>query len=374
MTNSELFNFTGKCLTLNENPEFGQEIIERCKADTIDWQQFVALCSNHLILPVIFLKFRSHGIIESLPDELSAHLSEIYQLNVKRNSRILRQLNEITRALKNSNICPVFLKGTGNLLDGLYSELGERILGDIDFLVPEKDYLLSAELLKIEGYSPVSEIPAYSDTKNSKHYPRLFHPEFDAVIEIHRLPIDEKYQSWFNSGIIDREKVTVSSLPGCYVASDKHKIVHNFIHSQLSNEGHLLGIISFRDLYDLYLLSKRFAVSETLQEIEPKQKAIAYFVFAEKVLSLPYKLYPKSNLQFSILYKKHSLNQNSSAFYQTYRIIVFIAQRIFIKYIGQSINSFYSARIRRSLIRRLSNRKWYGSHVRFYARFFNRNM
>jgi hypothetical protein len=372
MTNSELFYFTGKCLTLDENPGFSKEIIDKCNADVIDWQQFVALCSNHLILPAIYLKFKSHGIIEYLPDELSEHLLAIYQLNVKRNSRILKQVNEIASALNKNNIYPVFLKGTGNLLDGLYSDIGERILGDIDFLVPENDYLLSAELMKNEGYSAVSEIRAYTDVKTLKHYPRLFHPDFEAVIEIHRLPVNEKYQSWFNTAIIDCEKVMVSSIPGCYVESDRHKIIHNFIHSQLSNEGNLLGIVSFRDLYDLYLLSKRHTVSETLPEIRTKQMAIAYFVFAGKTLGLPYKLYPKSNLSSSLLCKKHSQNLSSSAFYHTYSIVVFITQRIFVKYLGQIIKSVYSHKMRQSIISRISSRKWYVDHLQFYKRFFKR--
>jgi len=370
MNNLELFYFAGKCLSLDENPGFSNEIIDRCKADAVDWEQFVALCSNHLILPAIYLKFKSHGIIEYLPDELSEHLLAIYHLNVKRNSKILKQVNEITSVLNKNKIYPVFLKGTGNLLDSLYSDIGERILGDIDFLVPENDYLLSAELMKKEGYSAVSEIRTYTDVKTLKHYPRLLSADYEAVIEIHRLPVTEKYQSWFNTGIIDREKVMVSSVSGCYVESDRHKIIHNFIHSQLSNEGNLLGIVSFRDLYDLYLLAKRYTVSETLPEIRTKQKAIAYFVFAGKTLSLPYKLYPKSNLSSSLLCKKHSLNLNSSAFYHTYRIIVFITQRIFVRYFGQIINSVYSNKMRQSIIRRISNRKWYGDHLQLYKRFF----
>jgi hypothetical protein len=188
------------------------------------------------------------------------------------------------------------------------------------------------------------------------------------------LPVAEKYQSWFNTGIIDREKVMVSSVSGCYVESDKHKIIHNFIHSQLSNEGNLLGIVSFRDLYDLYLLSKRYTVSETLPEIKTKQKAIAYFVFAGKTLSLAHKLYPHSNLSSRILCVKHSLNQNSSVFYQTYRNIVFIFQRIFVRYLGQFIKSLYSPKMRQSIVRRISSRKWYGDHLQLYKRFYRRKI
>lgn len=307
MNNKEIFYFTGKCLALDENPAFKSEIIEKCKNDLIEWEQFVGLCSNHLILPAIYLKFQSHGIIEYLPEDLAEFLKEVHHLNSVRNKQILLQLQEIMNILNEHEIFPTLLKGAGNLLDGLYADVGERILGDIDFLVPEKDYLLSAELMESNGYSTVSAIPAYSDLKSMKHYPRLYHPDFPAVIEIHRLPVREEYQSWFNTEIIDQEKKVVSSLNGCFVESDSHKIIHNFIHCQLSNKGYLHGIVSFRDLYDLYLLSKRTEVKNTIVHIKTKQIAISYFAFAGKALGLEERFKLKSNLVYWIFSDRKSV-------------------------------------------------------------------
>ena len=373
MTNKEIFYFAGKCLALDENPGFRTEIIDKSKSDLIDWQRFVVLCSDHLILPAIYLKFKSHDIIDYIPEELSEHLYEIYKLNVSRNNQILEQLHEITAVLNKNNIYPLFLKGAGNLLDGLYSNIGERILGDIDFLVSEKDYLISAELMKNTGYTKVSATSDYTDIKTLKHYPRLFHPDFIAIIEIHRIPIDENYQSWFNNEKIDREKITVSSLPGCYISSDHHRIIHNFIHSQLSNEGYLFGTVSLREIYDLFLLSKRFPLVETIPEIKTKQKAIAYFALARLVLGLDESFFPKRNFAFWILFRKHSLNLSSAIFYHVYRSIIFIAQRIFIDFFSLLIKSVYSKEKRQYLIKRMTNRNWYDDQVQLYTRFFKRN-
>ena len=55
-------------------------------------------------------------------------LKEIYDLNRESNQQILRQIDDITAILNKENIQPVFLKGTANLLDGLYSDLGERMM------------------------------------------------------------------------------------------------------------------------------------------------------------------------------------------------------------------------------------------------------
>lgn len=370
MTNLELFQFTGKCLTLDEHPGFEREIIGKCKEELIDWEHFVGLCSNHLVLPSIYLKFLSHDILGHLPVELSEHLKYIYELNVARNQQILIQLRHITEILNSNNIYPVFLKGSGNLIDGVYSDIGERILGDIDFLVPEKDYLRAGRLFEEEGYSSATPVLPHIDITNSKHYPRLSHPDFVASIEVHRIPVNENYLSKYNSSLIDKEKKTVESLPGCFVLSEKHKIIHNFIHSQLSNSGHSYGIISFRDIYDLYLLSKRSEIKETLPYIESKQKAIAYFVFAGSAFGLNGKFYPKSNLSARLLLKKHSLNLNSQVFYKIYRTAVYLKWQIFSKYIGQLLKAFYSKKMRQSIIKRLNNPKWYKTHLEYYKGFF----
>ena len=367
MTNLEMFYFTGKCLTLEEHPEFREEIIEM--ADSIDWEKFVALCSNHLILPVIYLKFKSHDILKYLPEELSGYLKEIYNLNLTRNNQILEQLREVNSILNIGNVYPVFLKGAGHLLDGLYSDTGERIMGDIDFLVPEKDYLLSAKLLQNTGY--LSDYPAYLDIESMKHYPRLYKADVPADLEIHRIPVTDKYQSWFNPELIGKEKKSVSTLDGCYVISDKHNIILNFIHGQLHHGGHFYGIVSYRDLYDLYLLSKRSAVKETIPEIKTKQKAIAYFVFAGKALGLNDTFYPKTNLSSWLFIKKHDLNLSSKAFYLTNRTVTYITQRILIGHTNQIIKSFYSGKMRQSIVNRLLNRSWYIEHLKSYTSFFS---
>lgn len=371
MTNKELFYFTGKCLTINEHHGFREEIIDMVAADSIDWEKFVTLCSNHLILPAIYLKFKKQEIIEYLPGELSEYLKEIYDLNLDRNNQILKQLQEITDILNKDNIYPIFLKGAGHLLDGLYSDIGERIMGDIDLLVSENEYLVAVKLLEKEGYS--TEGPCFLDIENLKHYPGLLKAGAPAHLEIHRLAVSRKYQSWFNKEMIDKGKMAVPTLIGCFALSDKHNIMHNFIHSQLGHEGHSYGIVSFRDLYDLYLLSKRSDVKETLPEIKTKQKAIAYFVFAGKAFGLPEKFYPTGNLSSWLFSKKHDLNLNSKVFYFIYRTVQYIKNRVIIGIPGQIIKSFYSKKMRKSVFNRISNPQYVRASLKAYKHFFIRN-
>lgn len=370
MNNRELFYFVGKCLALDANPGFRAEFVAKSSSDQMDWLRFVKLCSNHLVLPAVYIKLKSHDLLGCIPEELAAHLQEVYELNVSRNEQILRQLEVITNTLNKENIQPIFLKGAAYLLDGLYADIGERILGDIDFLVPESDYLIAANAFEGEGYSKFQETPDYADIKSAKHYPRLFHPGFIASIEVHRIPVNEKYAKWFDYKTIGINKKTVEQLPGCFVPSDHHKIIHNFVHSQLSNEGYLFGVVSLREIYDLLMLSKRFSLEKTLPEIKTKKKAIAYFALARVILGLDDKFFSKRNHFYKILFWKHSLNQNSVFFYHFNRSIIFIGQRILKGYIGQLFMAVYSKEKRQYLSRRIKDPKWYGDHLKLYTRFF----
>lgn len=370
MTKMELFYFTGKCLGLDNHPEFRAEIIHKIEAGVVGWSDFVELCDHHLILPSVYLRFEKHGIIDYLPANLAAHLKTIFELNLERNSRILIQISEVVKLLNSANIFPIFLKGSGNLIDGLYSSVGERIMGDIDLLVTETDYLRSAELLQASGYKANFE-GIYDPVEDMKHYPPLVHPDFVTHIEIHRMPVSEKYHKWLNYQVINREKKAVADYSGCFVLSDKHNIILNFLHGQLHHGGHARGIISYRDLHDLNLLSQRIDPLMVLSEMKYKSKAKAYFKFTEEAIGLNRQVGLSKNLSFRILKKKHKLNLTSPMFYNTNLFFVFLNER-FEKYFRHLGRFMYSNAGRKALIRRFKNREWYVHHLNMYTNFFGR--
>jgi len=368
MTKTELFYFTGKCLGLDNHPEFAAEIVRKNKNEEIDWSAFVEMCSNHLVLPTIYLRFERHGIISHLPTELTDHLKMIYDLNLERNSRILYQMTEITKLLNGDGIFPIFLKGGGNIIDGLYSSIGERILGDIDFLVPEADYLRSAKLLESVGYT-ASFKGIFDDVETLKDYPSLVHPDFATHIEVHRMLVMEKYKNCINYKLISDDLKKTSELPGCYVLSDKHNVVLNFVHGQLHHSGHANGIVSFRDLYDLSLLSGRIDPTTVLSEMKHKNKARAYFKFVSECIGLKGNQKISKNLSYRCFKLKHKLNLTSSCFYKTNRLLVFFSERLD-RYFAHFRRFIFSSRSRKALLGRLKNPEWYRSHINMYLKFF----
>jgi hypothetical protein len=316
----------------------------------------------------MYLKFKAHDILPYLPKELLEFMHEVYELNLLRNQQILKQLGEITHLLNEHGIYPTVLKGAGHLADHLYSNLGERIMRDIDLLVPEEDFLPSVHLLERDGYSIPA--PIVTNIKKSKHYPGLSKAGVPATVEIHRLPVNQPYIHWYNTKIIDTQKRRIEEQTSYFLLSDYHNVIHNFIHSQLSHRGDVDGIVSFRDIYDLYLLSHRIAIASTLPSIHYKRKAISYFVFAGKALGLPNWFYGHEPLMAKLFCLKHDLNQSSSGFYQTYRSYRFLYEKIILGYSRQLIQSFYLKEMRQSVISRISNPHWYKNHLDSYTGFF----
>jgi hypothetical protein len=366
MTNKELYYFACQCLSLDDHPEFKEKII-RTISDETNGQDFIRLCSNHWILPAIYVIFQSNDILPHLTKGLAEFLEEVHQLNFTRNETILKQLKEITQLLNEQEIYPTLLKGAGNLLDNLYRSKGQRMMGDIDILVSEKDYLKAAQILENDGYSHNNF--SFFDVKDMKHYPRLFKKDVPVDIEIHRLPVPIEFTKKYNTEFIDQEKKAINEDFSCFILSDEHKVIHNFIHTQLANKGHGYGRVPLRDLYDLYLLSKRTDISKTVGQIEFKNKAIAYYLFAGKALRLTHFFHHDKTLTFRFFCIKHDINLRSHAFYQVNKSLVYMTDRSF-QYLGQVFKSFYSGEMRRSLMIRLSNREWYTNHIKTYTNFF----
>ena len=76
----------------------------------------------------------------------------ITNLNRNRNKQIITQVKELNNLLLGNNIIPIFIKGTGNLISGLYEDIAERMVGDIDFIISKEDYPKAIKILKNEKY------------------------------------------------------------------------------------------------------------------------------------------------------------------------------------------------------------------------------
>jgi hypothetical protein len=386
MTYKELVYFTGHCLSLDEHPSFRETIINRLAGvkdsifqkrdgipsppDEIDIENFVQLCSDHLIIPAIYLKFQKHHILELLPNELVESLQGIYELNRERNEQILKQIDDIAAELNKENIQPVFLKGTANLLDGLYSDLGERLIGDIDLLVSENDYLRTAAILKACGYRHHETI-SYVDFTSRKHYPALHKNGAPASVEIHRIMVSDRLQAAIRPEDIFRDKEPISGKHGIYVPSDAHKLTHTFAHDQLEDWGNAYKQAGFRAMYDLYLLSKRMTGSLLNDQNKYRKQAVSWLVLCQRVLGLPGRFYPVETLKAKWFCLKYDISLLYAATYNAYNFLKKLIFLVVHRYVGGLLKAIFLKKERQFMIRRLSNSIWYREHWEHYKSYFS---
>lgn len=363
MTFSELFQFAGMCLSLDDHPEFRYEIREKISSDEILKDDLIWLCSNELVIPVLYLKFRKYGLLDVLPNEYVEQLQEIYELNLERNLKILEQMDEIGASLNHAKIAQVYLKGTGNLLDNVYSDVGERMIGDIDFLVTEKDFVKTTEILMGQGYlTPLQTDGADILSPDHHHFPNLTKKDAPAVVEVHRVPVGAKYSKQFTSEMVFGERKSIPSKTNVFVPSDKHKFILNFIHSQLSNSGHRHWIPSLRDFYDGYLLSKKANNKEVLDAVEEKTKARVFYYLINRTFDLKETESYVDDVQVKRYIKIYDWWQQHPKLYNTYFGIIDFTHLIFGAYLGKIIRSVFSKSYRQYILIRLKNPKWYKTH------------
>ncbi|MDB4167629.1 nucleotidyltransferase family protein [Polaribacter sp.] len=161
-----------------------QEIEKQLKSKSIDWDAVVKVSTAHYVFPAIYCNFKRADFLKYLPADLVEYMIHITNLNRDRNRQIIQQAQELNSLLLANNIKPIFLKGTGNLLVGLYKDIAERMVGDIDFIFSKEDYLKAITILREFGYSEV-EKKEYYPPDEKKHYRRLQKENNIAAIEIH---------------------------------------------------------------------------------------------------------------------------------------------------------------------------------------------
>jgi hypothetical protein len=197
----------------------------------------------------------------------------ITNLNRDRNSQIIQQAKDLNSLLLENGVRPIFLKGTGNLLEGLYEDVGERMVGDIDFLFSEKDFFKAVDILKKDNYSkPESELDYF---QGFRHYSRLVKPANIAAVEIHKEVTIEKYRGEFNCEMISEDTQQINHFS---VLSFENQLSLSIISSQINDYGFELKNFSLRNAYDVFLLSKKVDTKKAISKFTKLKSSLNCFI------------------------------------------------------------------------------------------------
>jgi len=361
MTYKEALYFIGECLTLTQYPERKNDVLEQIQSGVVNWETIVRVSTGHMVLPALFLNLKRANLRSCLPLDLTAYCEEITQQNRDRNTAIIKQAKQLNILLNQHNITPVFLKGTAHLLENLYADIGERMVGDIDFLVAENQVESVAEILSEVDYKPLVKF-CEANEKLSKHYPRLVHDKWMAAVEIHRRIIQPRHKNNLGYNAIFKDKLQMG---GFFVPSYPHQATHNILNIQINDSGFLYAKIMMRQMYDGYLLSFKPHVVASYKEKDD------YFYRKNSYLKLIQLIFKANHLQLKeskrlkilMLWYLKSLNFPKISYGINF-VIYFIGRLLnYPKIIFQAV---YKKEMRLFIYIRLSDPSWYAKHLKSF--------
>lgn len=263
MTYKQTLFFIGQSLTINYEDHNKNLIKEQLEFKTVDWESVVKVSTAHFVLPALYYNYKHASLLHYLPEDLVSYMKHIANLNRERNQQIIAQAKDINILLIQNGIKPIFLKGTGSLLDGLYKDIGERMVGDIDFIVSENEYIKTIEILQKDGYTRIDK----GIIRIHRHYPPLIKNNNIATVEIHSKLLKEKYSSKLNYEII---KKSIQEIGSIHVLSFEDQFCLTTLVHQINDNGYAFKTISLRKAYDTFLLSKKCKAKNVITRFDPK--------------------------------------------------------------------------------------------------------
>lgn len=369
MDAKESLLFIGKCLTLDHYPEKVNEIKEVIQAKAVDWEKVVWTASGHLVIPALYLNLKRASLLPELPDDLLKHLKEITDLNRERNQQIIKQAKQVTALLNKHDIAPVFLKGTAYLLSGLYTDIAERMVGDIDFLLSDSKTIEAAEVLLSNEYTSLDG--AYPRFINlSRHYPRLIKAGSIAGVEIHRRVIESPFEKRFSYDLINNEKIELDIIEEAYTLSPSHQVVYNMMVVQMNDGGYLRGSVYLKHMYDLLLLSQKVSPLEALKSYGAYFNRLnAYLHLSSKVLGEPACISHEVNRTSKVFLKRFVFLLKANKSPKLLRQFFYVLFR-FYNYHKIIVQALLNKERRDYLFYKISAPGWLRKHFTDYIEFF----
>jgi hypothetical protein len=296
-----------KCLTISLEDKNRQAIKKQLKSMSINWDAVVKVSTSHYVLPALYCNLKRVDFLQYLPQDLVAYMKHITDLNRDRNTQIIIQAKELNTLLLANNITPIYIKGTGNLLAGLYEDIAERMVGDIDFIFSKENFSKAIIVLRDNGYLP-QRIYNFKHFPN-RHFPRLIKKNKIGAVEIHHQLLDSKKYNEFNYSFIEKDSQVIK---GVAVLSYANKLNLSIIANQINDNGFYYKTMALRNAYDVFLLSKKTNAKAAVHTLDKLTYPLNCFLAAcyevfNKVDSLEYNNTKKATSYLSV-YKRQFSN------------------------------------------------------------------
>ena len=268
MNQLEVYQFIGRTLSpysnMDSNIVCAQQIMHR----ELDWERIISIATGHLVAPALYASLLRKDFLKLLSEELQHYFHTMYSYNTQRNVGLNGQIEELLHYLPPGAI---LLKGGASLTSELYSQVGERVMRDLDILVKIESMHSTVKQLFSIGYRyceldslpepPLDEQEDPIEALNARglgymhHIYPLVHPKHNASVELHRQPLLQLGErELLSSGEAFSNAVQCKNLK---MLSIEHRLLHNFFHAQIQDRNGLLGKIDLMQAYEFVQLVYR---------------------------------------------------------------------------------------------------------------------
>ena len=313
------------------------EILNGIEINIINFDNLIKLASRHLMLPALFFNINKKNLSYLFPKDFVEYIKNIYSINKARNTVLLKEAKELSELLYKNNINHIFLKGTALLLSNIFEDIGERMIGDIDFIIQHKDEQKVEKVLEKNNYFTRTNIVNLYRVFKPKHLPRMVNKNKTIAIEPHLELLSAKNRFVFNSKkLINafKEKTKTIKTPNKSFLFD-----HCIYALQISDKGFIKSYHSHRSIYDIYKLDCKNSLA-----VKNIKKDIFIKHFFQTIVK--FKIFD-INIKTTLL---------SSYFEKLFRFLVIIHSRFFSFRIPNTIiKLFFDKELRKRALNKISS-------------------
>ncbi|MEF8698648.1 MAG: nucleotidyltransferase family protein [Candidatus Accumulibacter sp. UW20] len=233
-------------------------------ASPAEWEKVLRLSSAHLVTPQLRWALWEQGLFSALPIDVTEYLEAVYTLNLEKNNRCEDQLAHLIEALNCIGVQPVLLKGAAVLVSRLYPSSGERMITDLDILIPAHNLPEILIRLASVGYQVLDRKGCLAKIEHPEafshyHYPPIYHPDWPVTVELHVQPVAPRHGRLLTTEEYFRDATPLKWRGGdCLLPALGHFIIHNIIHTFLVDTQDQMRNMSLRQAFEFVLASRTY--------------------------------------------------------------------------------------------------------------------
>ena len=274
-----------------------------------DWLRTIEAANDHLLTPALWSALRRSGQAALLSEEAQDYLATLHRLNGERNRTLRAQAVELIGALNEVGITPALLKGGLALFDGPYDDPADRMMRDLDILVPEPSRTAAIAVLERLGYGVVQRYEAghhaFGDFARSGDR---------GCVDLHTELVDPSYVLPA-AEVLARARQTEADGVSYFSLSATDRVMHNVLHAQIHYLGNFYrGEMQLQQIFELAALARHFGSAVDWRFAQDRMRAHrlttplqSYLLGAHHLLGLEWPFFHPPTLAARLHYRRCEL-------------------------------------------------------------------